>query len=346
MRGIKGIENRSIGNGVDLNSLARPLGMGRNESMVFSLPYSVDFSTLPDGPLPSRFTGSTWAVVGGKAINAPLLGNEMVTDGGLENWISATNLTSWSESLTGTSTINQETSIVHGESSALRLDIDASNSNSNVSQSLPGMLAGWVLVDWWGRSSVSGKQLSVSLSSSSKGVNRDPGTAWTHYKDWLLRPSAAGNIFLQRGTSSASSSLYHDDASAKNGSGLVAVLPKANTPNLKVKVSGTITPGIPIGGAIYLDGSQTSGVVFAHNGVNAILSQKLNGTYTILIDTVATLGNGIELRKAGTTVKIYCNDIQISTDKTLDASLTDADIPAILGFGAESGITQVDILPN
>ena len=51
----------------------------------FRLPYSVDFSTLSDGALPSKFTGATWAVVSGKAVNTPTLGGELVVNGNMES---------------------------------------------------------------------------------------------------------------------------------------------------------------------------------------------------------------------------------------------------------------------
>lgn len=56
------------------------------------LPYLINFATLPDGALPNPWTGATWSISGGRLINTPTLNGELLTDGALENWISATNL--------------------------------------------------------------------------------------------------------------------------------------------------------------------------------------------------------------------------------------------------------------
>jgi hypothetical protein len=54
------------------------------EGRGFHLPCSIDFSTLADGAPPSWFNGSKWRVVGGYLSNTPTLGNELLTDSGLE----------------------------------------------------------------------------------------------------------------------------------------------------------------------------------------------------------------------------------------------------------------------
>jgi hypothetical protein len=54
------------------------------EASGFYLPISIDFSTLSDGPLPSWFNGPTWKISGGRLVNAPTLGDELLSDPGLE----------------------------------------------------------------------------------------------------------------------------------------------------------------------------------------------------------------------------------------------------------------------
>lgn len=62
------------------------------------------------------------------------MGGVILTDGGLNIWTSPTNLTHWTESLVGGSTINREaTDKIEGDYSC-RLDVDAANSGSYLYQ--------------------------------------------------------------------------------------------------------------------------------------------------------------------------------------------------------------------
>lgn len=50
----------------------------------FSLPYGVDFLTLPNGPLPAIFHAPTWTIQAGAANNYPALANQLHTNGDME----------------------------------------------------------------------------------------------------------------------------------------------------------------------------------------------------------------------------------------------------------------------
>ena len=154
-------------------------------------------TTSPDNqPISSLpWTGSTWSVSGGSVSNTPTQGSELLTDGGLENWTSPTNLTSWVESLEGgTSTVNQETSVINGGSNAARYDIDSGNNSAMVTQQVTHSVGDWLLTSSWLRASVSGKSLANYNSSSSYGASRNPGTTYTQYFD-VFRPTTANTSF-------------------------------------------------------------------------------------------------------------------------------------------------------
>ena len=66
----------------------------------------------------------------------------------------------------GTSTVNQETVVIHGGSNSARLDIDASNSTAQFYQTFASIAVGkWVQISYWLRSSAVGKTGYISGSS-------------------------------------------------------------------------------------------------------------------------------------------------------------------------------------
>jgi hypothetical protein len=62
--------------------------------------------------------------------------SNLITDGLMEVWASASNLTNWTESVTGTSTINRDSDNKHRGNYSVRFDIDGSNSIVNLSQAV------------------------------------------------------------------------------------------------------------------------------------------------------------------------------------------------------------------
>lgn len=82
----------------------------------------VDFSTLPDGALPSPLIGEAWTISGGKAVNSPAGGSNLLTDGDMER----ADLVYWLTSGSPT-TKEKSTTEVHGGAQSLHLVADAAN---------------------------------------------------------------------------------------------------------------------------------------------------------------------------------------------------------------------------
>jgi len=145
---------------------------------------------------------------------APSLSAELLTDPGIEAWTSATNATSYSESISGTSTVNQETSLVHGGSNACRLDINASNSSAACNQTITGSTAGDVWeMSAWERSNIAGKSARID-GGNVVGVARPLTTSYVQYRQLSQIVFNNGTFSLTRNTAN-SSSLYFDDVSCK-----------------------------------------------------------------------------------------------------------------------------------
>jgi hypothetical protein len=320
----------------------------------FSLPYTVDFATISDGGLPPVFSGATWSVSSGKASNIPTTGNDLLTDGGLENWSSATNLTSWTEAIAGTSTVNKETGDIYAGTAAARLDIDGSNSLAKISQQISGGLAigNWIKFEFWAKASASGKSLNAGYTNSiiPGGGSYTPTTSYS-------KITSSGHILTLTGgsfttleiykNSAASSSIYLDDVAIKkiNVPTLFATI-NANKSNVTTKAAWNIIRGLAAGVVMNLD-SATSPLNFVlcyHIGAaNTIhLIKCVNGTYSdVLINQLATYvaGANVELRKtAATTYQVWYNGAQIGADQTIsDAGIINNTLHGI--FSVEGGNT-------
>lgn len=159
---------------------------------------------------------------------------QLLTDGGFEAWLSATNLTSWTETIAGTSTVNREASIVQQGTYAVRLDIDASNNNAYISQALTMLQNIEYTLSLWYKNSVAAKTAFVAITDSANNVALQADGTWAAYAvgifiplinatDWtrLVLPFKAhpsySNYTIIIGhtstrTSASGSSIYFDDA--------------------------------------------------------------------------------------------------------------------------------------
>jgi hypothetical protein len=302
--------------------------------LIVLYPLASDAFTREDGALGSTggggseetggdgltWTGATFAVATNKAVNSPTQGVEKFTDGGLETWTSATDLTSWTEVVSGTSTVNREGTVKHGGNFALRLDIDAGANYAVAYQAGAEPAGTWVVFDWWGYASAAGKKPAVYVGSVS-GV-RDPGAVWTHFVN-VLR-SAAANVNLVLGSTSAGgASVYFDDVSAKvlTLASLFASL-QTTTANVMAEVAVTIGEvGTQAGLVLNLDSAAAPAnfVIAYHDGVNVQLDKCVAGVYTNLISTAAAYSAGARLvvSKNDTKYRLYYNDALVGTEQTI-----------------------------
>jgi len=156
------------------------------------------------------WAGSTGAIASNRLVITPTLGAELLTDGGFENWTSDTDLTSWTESITGTTTVNKEASVIHGGTYALRCDIDASNSYAYVTQAVLNTST-WYKAAGWVRTSNGTATVSLAIGDTSL----IPITPTTSYALYTTTRRATNTKFGVIRNGAASSSIYFDDASVK-----------------------------------------------------------------------------------------------------------------------------------
>jgi hypothetical protein len=110
--------------------------------------HSIEKVMLFEALICKEVEGLNWLPTGAGAYVNRL--SDQFVDGEFESWISATNLTAWTETVAGTSSVNREATTKHGGTYACRLDIDSSNSLAMISQTRPlkkyrrYRLSGWI----------------------------------------------------------------------------------------------------------------------------------------------------------------------------------------------------------
>lgn len=273
------------------------------------------------------WTGATWAVSGGNAYNVPTLGSELLADGGLENWTSATNLTSWVEFVSGGSTVNRESVTVHGGTYAERHDIDASNNASGIVTSISLSPVRWVRCSWWALGAP-GKTFALATDGGSAhwGKTRTANGSWNNYID-IIPVGASGTNILYFGwrVSAASSSIYIDDLSARSIvlSSLFATIAGASSTQTAAAKIATLTTSTQAGVVSLLDSASNpqNFLIAYHDGGTVKLDKCVAGVYTNLISvTVSFAANAqIEIRRpSGNTFQLWYNGTQSGTDQTVN----------------------------
>jgi hypothetical protein len=291
------------------------------------LPFTQDFSSLSNGALPAIFTGATWAIASGKAVNTPGEGAELITDGGFEVWASSTNLTNWTETLAGTSTVNQDNTQQRSGTYCARADIDASNSNAIVSQTPTVAVNDWCILRGYAKSIPTNQGIFTKFNNQMAEQVTQPALTASYQlitQNAVIRLLAGFSIQVNK-VSAASSSLYFDDFSLKKltTADLPATL-ETGQANVTVKANWTIMPGTHAGVIMNLDSvsSPANWVALICNGStgNLYLWKCVAGTISqVATGSVTYVANAaVELRKtASTTYQMWYNSVKIGTDQTI-----------------------------
>lgn len=292
-----------------------------------SLPVRITFSDY--NVMPPQFAPApTWSISGSKAINTPTEGSEGSTDGGMENWLSTTNLTSWTEQTAGTSTVNQESSSVHGGTYAVRYDIDGSGSQGRIFQSTNLAANIFHKLVWWSRGSDTVPK--SSITGTALGLNNNPSRSLTaSYQQFIangLTTSANGQLILDS-TSNASKSIYYDDVSIKplTLASLFAVI-NCGRNDVIVKAYANAVTGTFIGAVCALDNriNPQNFVVAWCTDTYARMVKFVAGTPTDVVAVTAityVAGAALEIRKSGTTFSLYYNSTLVGSGTVSDTAI-------------------------
>lgn len=254
-------------------------------------------------PYQSRltWTGSTWAIVSGKAVNTPTLGAELFANGSFAVDASWTKGTGWT--------------IGSGVAS------HAAGNATTIYQSV-GPVGRWIQMVWtltrtagtfnaYAGNPTIGVGMSVSRSSSAT------------YTDTVLQRSATLTGFRATDTAAAGTV---DNVSAKllTTASMFATVP-TSTPGVIAKAGVTITAGNPAGLVLALDSASTPAnyILCFVDGTKCILDKCVGGTITNLINANVTYVAGATMQVSTTIsggsllVNVTYNGSTVGTQQTV-----------------------------
>ena len=161
-----------------------------------------------------------------------LSNGDVISNGGFETagGGGADVFASWTEATAGTSTVNDETGSVHGDSHACRLDVDGDNRAANVSQVITMVANADYILSVWYYNSVADKTAKIVLYNTGTTTWLKSDGTWTSgvpdyiiltnqtgsYTEYTLNftaPQSTTYAFSLSNNSAASSSIYLDDVS-------------------------------------------------------------------------------------------------------------------------------------
>jgi len=263
------------------------------------------------------------------------LGGELLTDGGLESWVDANNLTSWTESEAGTSTVNREGTEQHGGTYACRLDVDAGGSSVGIYQSRAFTDGKLHKVTLWAKISVAASgdgfylrsKIGSALGSlNSTNTSTDLTTSYAQYTFYFTAEGVDNGLQIFRGGATvASKSIFIDDFSVQEvthvGTDGVHIV---STKDGSTRNWADIESGLDYNDSAYtfsifsslfqLTGSFTIGSwLNATDATDFIILDKLSGNYGYLLNldgsdfVNCTVGDGTDTQSATGAVAITEN---------------------------------------
>lgn len=319
--------------------------MGRAQQFLYPgrggvsiLPYSVDFSTLSDGALPSGWLGATWQISSGVAKNTPTLsGSELLSDPGLEATYTAGKCNSLTAAGSGSPTYTESADVHEGSKAQL---YTPGSANAYLYWALLAGVAGQ-----WNYFSIWGKRTAGTDNDVHAGLGE--GNSLPGGGQYVAINSAAYQKYAVSLISTDTTNIYRRAARTTSGSswdtvivddGLHQAVTFSTIPTIKnfgnsdviikcqpsaiVAGDGThfgmiLRSDTDLVNCIFILYSQRLG---APTLANISVIKKIGTTYTsVLAETsvAITADSWLEARSSGSTVSIWYKDVQVGTDKTI-----------------------------
>lgn len=289
-----------------MNRLARLLVSVLSGGGAALLPFSDDF-TRGDGAVANGWSGDTWALESGVALNTPTLGSELITNPGFEGTYVAGVSPNWTKSGSGTAT--EENVTIHGGTAAQKL-VTAANFEGMNSASVTITLGAWYQFSTWMQGSGGNGSISFSNSRLNASVAKALTGAFVQHLS-TSRGLSAGTETMRPRANTSGSTIYLDDASLKTLTlSSLFLTRETQQANVIAQVVVTVAPsGVQAGHVLNLDSvSSPANFVIAYlDASTAYLVKCVGGTYTQVISGAITFGatKNLKVVKTGNDYSLY-----------------------------------------
>ena len=291
-----------------------------------------------------------WTVASSRAQNTPPESGQLLTDGGLEEWTTATNLTSWNEIISGGNSVNQEASVVRSGTYACRIDVVDPARAAHIRQTLTIPAGTWTRLRAYVRASSEVGRVLITINNVPANQNIIPSTTEWTLLDAVI-PALVDNPWLSFGRRGGSGvcSLYLDDLQVDTfATPDLFATQDVGTADVLVGVRLDANPGDhAVGAALCLDDPddpQNYLVVFRYLADRWRLIKCVAGVPTVVATsghTTFAAGAWLWVAKGGDQVTVWYNGKLVIPPQTVsDAEIVDntrhgmfaaSDVPGLFG---------------
>ena len=268
--------------------------------------------------------GGGWSVSGGKAINTPTLGSELLTNGDMEGTYVGGIAPNWLKA--GTATPSESADAYAGVKAQQVTNTDGASGNG-IYQNVAMTAGEWISFVGYGKT-VSGAGGRIGIYNPSY-VNQVSSSLTTGTYQRLVattRCIATGSPRLQMlGYGSAVVAVFDNFSANKLALTYLLSLHASSTPDIYAGIDLTVTSGTQAGLALNWDSSSSpaNGIVAYHDGTNCKLEKCVAGVWTTVVSAAATYSANarIVVSKIGTAYRLYYNNALVGSGTISDAGI-------------------------
>lgn len=283
-----------------------------------------------------------------RAQNAPPESGQLLTNGGLEEWASATDLVGWTEGIGGGNSVNREASVVRSGTYACRINVVDPASDAFIRQN-PTIPAGtWTRIRAYVRALAATGRFFVTLGASTTRTISPSTTEWTLVDAVLPAMDDNPRVALGRAGGTGAFSLYLDDLQIDTfATPDLFATQDVGTADVLVGVRLDTNPGDHAVGAVLCldnpDNPQNYLVVCRYLTNRWRLIKCVAGVPTVVATSYAPFAAGAWLwvAKGGDQVTAWYNGVRVISPQTVsDAEIVDntrhgmfaaSDVPGLFG---------------